>query len=165
LSAQQGLQPCYLIDGEQVTWDKEADGYRLPTEAEWEYAMRADTTTRWFCGDEATELGDYAWFNEYLITGHPHPVGQKEPNPWGLYDMAGNVWEWCWDWYGPYRAEAGSDLIGPDTGAVRVLRGGDYWNAARILRSALRNRVGPGRRGDTFGFRVVRRPRRQHAVC
>ena len=90
LSAQQGLQPCYLIDGEQVTWDEEADGYRLPTEAEWEYAVRADTTTRWFCGDEATALGDYAWYAENA-SRRVQPVGQKAPNPWGLYDMAGNV--------------------------------------------------------------------------
>ena len=161
LSAQQGLQPCYLIDGEQVTWDEEADGYRLPTEAEWEYAVRADTITQWFCGDEATALARYAWFNEDLSTGRPHPVGQKEPNPWGLYDMAGNVWEWCWDWYGPYTAEADSDPSGPETGTARVRRGGASWDVARDLRSAHRIRVEPERRNGAIGFRVVRRPRRQ----
>jgi formylglycine-generating enzyme required for sulfatase activity len=164
LSAQQGLQPCYIIDREQVIWDEEADGYRLPTEAEWEYAVRADTTTRWFCGDETTALGDYAWYGENA-GGRVRPVGQKKPNPWGLYDMAGNVWEWCWDWYGPYAAEAVPDPIGPDTGAFRVLRGGAYWVVARNLRSALRDRNVPEDRRGGIGFRVVRRPRRQHAVC
>jgi formylglycine-generating enzyme required for sulfatase activity len=160
LSAQEDLQSCYLIDGEQVTWDEEADGYRLPTEAEWEYAVRADTTTQWFCGDEATALGDYAWYAENA-GGHVQPVGQKEPNPWGLYDMAGNVWEWCWDWDGPYAAEAVHDPSGPATGAFRVLRGGAYWSVARDLRSANRGSFGPENRLDFIGFRVVRRPRRQ----
>jgi formylglycine-generating enzyme required for sulfatase activity len=160
LSAQQGLQPCYLIDGEQVTWDEEADGYRLPTEAEWEYAVRADTTTRWFCGDEATALGNYAWYAENAGR-RVKPVGQKKPNPWGLYDMAGNVWEWCWDWYGPYAAEAVYDPSGPATGTARVLRGGAYRVVARHLQSADRFRYVPGSRHFAIGFRVVRRPRRQ----
>jgi len=161
LSERQRLTPCYRIEGTQVRWEQNANGYRLPTEAEWEYTARAGTTTRWFCGDEPTELERYAWFDEDPKTGHPHLVGQKEPNPWGLYDMAGNVWEWCWDWYGPYTAEAVHDPIGPDTGVVRVLRGGAYWLEARDLRSADRLRGESERRGGVIGFRVVRRPRHQ----
>jgi formylglycine-generating enzyme required for sulfatase activity len=161
LSERQGLTPCYRIEDTQVRWEQDANGYRLPTEAEWEYAVRADTTTRWFCGDEPTELAHYAWFNEDLGTGAPHPVGQKEPNPWGLYDMAGNVYEWCWDWYGPYAAEASSDPIGPDTGTTRVLRGGAYRFGAGYLRSALRFRAEPWGRDFDFACRMVRRPRRQ----
>ena len=114
LSLRARRTPCYQIvpapDGgaPQVTWDRSADGYRLPTEAEWEYAARGGTTSRFFCGDDETALGRYAWFDGNS-KGRPHPVGEKEPNPFGLYDMAGNLWEWCWDVYGPYRAGPQAD--------------------------------------------------------
>jgi formylglycine-generating enzyme required for sulfatase activity len=167
LSEEQGLQPCYDIAGDQVTWMHDADGYRLPTEAEWEYAARAGTATRWFCGDTPTELGRYAWYSENS-KHHLHAVGKKAPNPWGLYDMVGNVWEWCWDWYDEYAPEAVTDPMGPARGVDRVLRGGAFWTEAGLLRSASRDRFGlgpgPGYRLDLIGFRVVRGPRRQHAV-
>jgi len=128
LSQRQGLRPCYRINGDQVDWDHEANGYRLPTEAEWEYAVRAGTTTRWFCGDDPAELGRYAWFTDNSGS-RVHPVGEKESNPWGLHDMIGNVWEWCWewcwDWYSGYSKEDSAiDSIGPLAGVSRVLRGG-----------------------------------------
>jgi formylglycine-generating enzyme required for sulfatase activity len=111
LSERLGLTPCYRIDDENVVWEQDADGYRLPTEAEWEYAARAGTQTRWSFGDDEAELGRYAWYS--ANTYEPQPVGQKEPNAWGLYDMHGNVFEWCWDWYGPYSEVSQTDQSGP----------------------------------------------------
>ncbi len=161
LSEQQGLQPCYRIEDKQVEWDREANGYRLPTEAEWEYAVRAGTTTRWFCGEESDELERYAWFTKNIFKGiarafkgSVHPVGEKEPNPWGFHDLAGNVWEWCWDWYGAYSSEAGIDPVGPLTGGSRVLRGGAYWLVAWLLRSADRGGNEPEVRNSTSAFAV-----------
>ena len=128
--------------------------YRLPTEAEWEYACRAGTTTRFSFGNDPNyaALTDHAW----IITNsnsQTQPVGQKLPNPWGLYDMYGNVWEWCLDSYGPYPGGTVVDPRGPETGSARVIRGGTWSNAAAWCRSA--NRDTP--RGATydFGFRVV----------
>ncbi len=163
LSKKQGLRPCYRILWWWVTWDREADGYCLPTEAEWEYAVRAGTTTRWFFGDDSVELERYAWFDKNSGK-RVHSVGENEPNPWGFHDMAGNVWEWCWDrYYGDYAAAPLSDPIGPDGGRYRVLRGGACWVEARLLRSADRFRNRPWDRFDAVfvGFRVARAPRRQ----
>ena len=161
LSQQVGLQPCYRIEGTHVAWDTNADGYRLPTEAEWEYACRAGTTSRWFFGNDPTALDRYAWFADNS-NNEVHPVGEKAPNPWGLHDMSGNVYEWCWDWYDTYRAEAVMDPLGPESGDSRVLRGGSAWDVdPRVLRSAGRVRIEPELRRAVVGFRCVRRPRRQ----
>jgi formylglycine-generating enzyme required for sulfatase activity len=161
LSQQAELQPCYRIDGAHVAWDTNADGYRLPTEAEWEYACRAGTTSRWFFGDDPTALDRYAWFASNAHN-QVQPVGEKAPNPWGLYDMSGNVYEWCWDWYDTYRAEAVIDPIGPENGGSRVLRGGSALDfAPGRLRAARRGRVEPADRVGVIGFRCVRRPHRQ----
>jgi len=155
LSEQQGLQPCYRIEGKRVEWDREANGYRLPTEAEWEYAVRAGTTTWWFCGNWSYKLKRYAWFDKNA-GGRIHPVGEKEPNPWGLYDLAGNVYEWCWDWHQTYSAEACADPVGPPAGDYRVRRGGAYWDDALYLRSAIRACNVPEFRDTGVGFRCVR---------
>ena len=126
--------------------------YRLPTEAEWEYACRAGTTTRYSCG---SELGsDYVWFNE-RSSNKPHPVGEKRPNAWGLYDMHGNVCEWCSDWYDDYRVSPSADPTGPSTGRARVSRGGSWRDPARGCRSAFRSRGGPGDMMGDRGFRVA----------
>ena len=129
--------------------------YRLPTEAEWEYACRSGTTTSYSFGDSESELGAYAWYkdNSGKTT---HPVGGKKPNAWGLYDMHGNVWEWCQDWYGPYPGGSATDPIGVTSGSYRVFRGGSWYGYARGCRSANRSRDTPGHRDYDLGFRVLR---------
>ena len=129
--------------------------YRLPTEAEWEYACRAGTKTEYSFGDSDSELGDYAWYNKNS-GGTPHPVGQKKPNAWGLYDMHGNVWEWCQDWYGKYPSGSTTDPTGAASGSLRVPRGGSWSSTARSARSAYRRRFSPDSRVGYVGFRVLR---------
>jgi formylglycine-generating enzyme required for sulfatase activity len=130
--------------------------YRLPTEAEWEYAYRAWTSTRFSYGDDPgyTNLTDYAWF---CPNAHdtPHPVGGKQPNPWGLYDMPGNVTEWCQDWFGEYGGGTAVDPQGPPTGEGRVLRGGNWDEGPSDCRAAVRGGCDPGDFGFKIGFRVV----------
>ena len=127
--------------------------YRLPTEAEWEYACRAGTTTAYNFGDDDSELGDYAWIREN--SGRTtHPVGGKKPNAWGLYDMHGNVWEWCQDWYKAYPRGTVTDPTGATSGSLRVTRGGCWCSAAGGVRSAERYGYVPSIRVDLYGFRV-----------
>lgn len=134
--------------------------YRLPTEAEWEYACRAGTTTRWSFGDHDGYLGTYAWYEantEVLGEDYAHAVGQKLPNPWGLYDVHGNVWEWVQDWYrGWYSGGAQTDPLGPVSDSYRVIRGGSFSPYARLVRSALRSIGSPASRDDDLGARLVR---------
>lgn len=161
LSEADGLTPCYRFDGEdKVIWDRAADGYRLLTEAEWEYACRAGTGTHWSFGDDEAQLGEHAWYSGNS-GGMPHPVGQKRPNPWGLHDMHGLVWEWCWDWYGACTGEPQTESSGPPTGDSRVLRGGSFVAEAVGTRSANRFWYRPVLRVISVGFRCVRAPRRQ----
>ena len=131
--------------------------YRLPTEAQWEYACRAGTTTTFSFGDDNSVLGDYAWFTNNS-SRNTHPVGSKKPNAWGLYDMHGNVWEWCSDWYGKdyYESSPTSDPTGPSGGSLRVSRGGSWDNTADYCRAAYRARSSPSFRANANGFRVVR---------
>jgi formylglycine-generating enzyme required for sulfatase activity len=129
--------------------------YRLPTEAEWEYAGRAGTTTKYSFGDSESELGDYAWYRDNS-GGTTHPVGQKKPNAWGLYDMHGNVYEWCQDWYGAYPSGSVTDPTGAASGSDRVHRGGSWFHNSDYCRSADRNRYAPDNRYIALGFRVVR---------
>jgi formylglycine-generating enzyme required for sulfatase activity len=139
-----------------VNWD--ANGYRLPTESEWEYACRAGTTTQWYTGNtvNAALLQAAAWYWDNSNSSGTREVGLKTPNAWGLYDMMGNVLEWCWDWFGDYTANAKTDPVGSATGTYRVLRGGSWNSGDEFLRSASRLFQTPSRRNELLGFRVVR---------
>ena len=128
--------------------------YRLPTEAEWEYCCRAGTTTEYSFGQDLSFLSVYARF-QGNSEGKTHPVGGKQPNPWGLHDIHGNVFEWCSDWHGQYRGAEAIDPVGPKTGSVRVRRGGSWFTEGSKTRSACRDWFGPSFRGSTIGFRVV----------
>jgi len=132
--------------------DQEGDQYRLPTEAEWEYACRAGTSTAYSFGDDVSVLGEYAWSHD----NSTHPVGELKPNAWALYDMHGNVWEWCSDWHGPYgNKKVVSDPTGPASGEDRVLRGGPYY-LLEIIRAAFRLNNIPAYRRHSYGFRLAR---------
>jgi formylglycine-generating enzyme required for sulfatase activity len=161
LSEREGLTSCYQIDkNDVVTWQRAANGYRLPTEAEWEYACRAGSSTRWSFGDDEASLVEHAWFDGNSAD-QPQPVGRKKPNAWGLHDMHGNVLEWCWDWFRPYSEAATTDPDGPPKEEVRVLRGGSFVASARDLRSAVRRGYWLGHHYWFVGFRCARGPRRQ----
>ena len=130
LSEKEGRTRCYTIDKYTVTWDDHrCSGYRLPTEAEWEYAARAGTTTAWSFGDDAEKADPYAWTSDNA-ENTTHPVGTSAENPWKLNDVHGNVWEWVWDGYTDYTSLSLSDPSGPGTGELRVLRGGSFANPA-----------------------------------
>ena len=129
--------------------------HRLPTEAEWEYACRAGRLTRWSFGDDEGRLGEYAW---YTGLQYGQPVGTKLPNPWGLYDMHGNVREWCQDWRGsPYTSDSQVDPTGPAAGTERIVRGGEFRFDVREVRSADRGGgYSPSSRYGSLGARVLR---------
>ncbi|MDR3343665.1 MAG: SUMF1/EgtB/PvdO family nonheme iron enzyme [Treponema sp.] len=165
-SRTEGLTLGYTISGSgnnrMVTWNRNANGYRLPTEAEWEYACRAGTTTPFSTGstittNQANYNGNYPYNGNVKGTYREKmtAVDSFAANAWGLYDMHGNVWEWCWDWYGNYGGGAQTDPMGASSGSYRVVRGGS-WNAnGRYLRSAYRNYHTPSNRSHTLGFRLL----------
>ena len=149
--------------------------FQLPSEAQWEYACRAGSTTRFCFGDAESKLGDYAWYSANSGSS-THPVGGKKPNAWGLYDMHGNIWEWCADWFDPayYAHSPADDPTGPATGAApvtgdprapiapgsatggrRIIRGGSWNNGGKGCRSALRGKWAPGMGNSSMGFRVA----------
>ncbi len=164
LSRREGRTPAYRLD--DIHWERGADGYRLPTEAEWEYACRAGTTTVFHYGDD---LDSYkANFNGLIYAAYGKAgagpffrstvrVGDYPPNAWGLYDMHGNVQEWVADWYAAdyYGNSPKEDPPGPAAGIERVLRGGGWPNSGKALRSAVRNKLAPDEKHYSAGFRVV----------
>ena len=170
LSQQQGLTPAYEIDPDtqdpnnQNKYDNQkwtvelvqgAKGYRLPTEAEWEYAARGGRYRRGFAYAGSPELDQVAWYDANS-NGETQPVGQKRPNALGLYDMSGNVWEWCWDWYGDYPSEPKADPMGPEGGSNRVRRGGSWADDPDNCRVAYRYYDFPVFRYVNIGFRLAR---------
>ena len=188
LSVREGLSPVYKINGsvnpsewgevpyynysndiivgDTNKWDaveiaSGSNGYRLPTDVQWEYACRAGTSTKWHFGDDESKLEEYAWYGWEDKWGYENPngkthqVGLLKPNQWGLYDMYGNVIEWCWDWWGDYPAAAKTDYTGAETGTDRVKRGGSWIHSAEYTRSASRL-YSPPVWSDVSGFRVVR---------
>jgi len=154
---------------EQVSWNdiqefikklNQKEGgtkYRLPTEAEWEYAARAGSNSKWSFGDNESQLGDYAWYGSNS-NSQTHPVGQKKPNKYGLYDVHGNVWEWVQDWYDSnyYSSSPKTDSKGPSSGSLRVFRGGGWYSDAEYTRSADRDFDNPEYGFSNIGFRLVR---------
>ena len=150
LSERMGLPKAYAIDSTEVRWDRGSTGYRLPTEAEWEYACRA--------GTEAPRYGPLdaiAWYNKNS-DGRTHAVGEKAPNAWGLHDMIGNVWDWCWDWKASYSSGEVSDPAVSAEGSYRVARGGSWRGDARSARAADRAFSPTGSASGALGFRLAR---------
>jgi sulfatase modifying factor 1 len=161
LSEREGLPKVYVINGTNVTADWSAKGYRLPSEAEWEYAAKGGGASGTLAVDAvyagSANLNDVAWYSDNS-GGTTHPVGQKRANALGLYDMSGNVIEWCWDIYGNYSGGSQLDPEGASSGGDRVDRGGSWVGGSRSLRSANRSHGGLGGGSDALGFRLVRRP-------
>jgi len=161
LSDAAGLSRCY----DEKSWkcDFTRDGFRLPTEAEWEYACRAGGVTEYYSGDDEADLGRAGWYRGNCMKSQVG--GLKEPNEWGLYDMHGNVWELCNDWYDEsyYAKSPKISPVGPATGKRKVLRGGSWTHVAHGCRSADRWSIDPGEKYGNVGFRIVRRPVRYDA--
>jgi len=159
-SQRAGLTPAYSITGtganRVATWNRNANGYRLPTEAEWEFAARGGMVCRGnFAFSGSNTVSEVAWHSGNSMH-RTHEVGLLRPNALGLYDMSGNVWEWVWDWYGPYPSAAQTDPVGAVSGSSRVIRGGCWSVVPRSARSAIRHSSTPDFRGEAVGFRVVR---------
>lgn len=173
-SEKEGLTPVYIVDGQTITWNRSADGYRLPTEAEWEYACRAGTVTPFntensISAEEANYYGHYPYeiednyFSQENLTTKPGEYRQTtvavdsfSPNAWGLYNMHGNVGEWVWDYYGAYDTEMPDNPIGAMTGTLRVYRGGGWNDFAKNMRSAYRATLAEDKGSFNIGIRLVR---------
>jgi len=160
LSILENLTPCYTGTGNTITCDFTANGYRLPTEAEWEFAARGGIHSidnfRYSGCNEEFELTNFGWYYSNNSVFGTKEVGLKLPNQLFIYDMSGNVWEWCWDWYGSYTAEAQFNPTGPETGSYRIRKGGDFNDTANHVRVAVRSLTHPSLNSDRIGFRIVR---------
>ena len=157
LSEHEGLAPVYRISGSRVEADWSADGYRLPTEAEWEFAARGGTQSQGYLFAGGDDLASVGWYRN--TSNAPQPVGQLQPNELGIFDMSGNVWEWVWDVYAPYPANAQTNPTGPDAGPRRVSRGGSFAydpNRARTTNRSAEGRHAPLPYAQDLGFRLAR---------
>ena len=176
LSKACNLDPCYTVTGinfntlnfsdiptsDNTTWnnavcDRTKNGFRLPTEAEWEWAAKGGKDYKWAGTDTKSELKNYAWYDENS-GNKTHQVKLKSANGYGLYDMSGNVWEWCWDRYGNFSYPLPADYAGAASGVGRVGRGGSWYVDADVAARAYRNGINPDNRGNYLGLRVVSRP-------
>lgn len=155
LSEREGLTPCYSGRGKATQCNFDANGYRLPTEAEWEYAARGGQQSQRYTYAGGDNVDDVAWYGSNS-GGQTHPVGQKQPNELGLYDMSGNAWEWCWDWYGEeyYSSSPTGDPKGPSSGSDRVRRSGSWIENPDPLRTTYRSADVPSM--PFGGIRLVR---------
>ena len=171
LSMQEGLESAYDIKGSEVEWNSEANGYRLPTEAEWEYAARSGSSgadpsvplaKAFYSG--SPEADKVAWYDKNSAKSS-QPVGSKSPNELGLFDMSGNVWEWCWDWYAEYPRTEVSDPSGPDKSTgQKVMRGGAWFTPVNLLRVTYRYWNVPTFKVNSVGFRVARNASVEEAI-
>jgi len=156
LSEKLGLEPCYNLSTGACDFSK--NGFRLPTEAEWEYACRSESGSEYSLGDGESALNRTGWYNRNSME-QTHPAGQKTPNAWGLYDMHGNVWEWCNDWYAnnAYETNGNNNPTGPKSGSDKVVRGGSWLDSPKDCRSAKRRNFDPDKDYSDIGFRIIRR--------
>ncbi len=161
LSDTYGLKRCY----DETSWecDFSQNGFRLPTEAEWEYACRAGTNSLYYTGNTTADLAEAAWFGNIELgncDNIPHPAGMRKPNAWGLYDMHGSQWEWCNDWYDSayYRNNPPANPTGPDNGGLKVIRGGSWISNPEFCRADTREMYKPELNYYDIGIRLVCRP-------
>lgn len=157
LSEKEKLSKCYIVEGENAVFLDTAKGYRLPTEAEWEFAARGGNKSKgtFFSGSDV--ISEAGWYQ--VNSGQvPHAVAQKKANELGLFDMSGNVWEWVWDWYdaGYYQHSPVANPQGPPSGNYRVMRGGAWYNQAEYVNVYTRQNAGPAFKQNSVGFRVAR---------
>ncbi len=154
-SQKDGLTPCYQINGTDVICNFSANGYRLPTEAEWEFAARGGNKGKSTIYSGSNDAEQTAWYTQNS-KNTTHPVGKKNPNESGLYDMSGNVYEWTWTRYHKYPVEPETNPVGPDKGSHRMFRGGSWFSVAENLRVSFRNRDEADFRSNYLGFRLCR---------